>query len=419
MSAPVISVAAALDKDLESGKRELNRSGSGSITDAQVSWMQLKWGHICQLIDGRELVAFMMWEVLVVLTVVLAVTDWICFFKFVVEPEDPKTRVKWGALWGIGTVLFLYFRHSVRSRCGEDVRSLADHAEIFVTMSLIMVCGTNVAFYLHTPSSTPLRDLGFMLIPEQSVDSKWRPVSDILTAVMPVIFMFHSYFMSRANRCKVMSTFFRVATICYGLRMCTIALTSLPGPAPHCRPGSANYFPPKNWIDIVTRVGPMYGNYNSCGDLIFSGHMAYTNSALLLYLRVLDRYEKRYSRLRWVLGAMYLLTLATLCIAGRKHYTVDVVLGIITSTMVFFHFEHGWVPLCMQVTPEMLHQHHHAKRSLYPYSSKDIVLYEDDEDLRSCSDSDEDARDDVDDASNVSLVSNRKGAKLNRVEFAC
>ncbi|DAZ95330.1 TPA: hypothetical protein N0F65_002437 [Lagenidium giganteum] len=313
-------------------------------TASNVQW----FCQLCKTIDVNEVLAFMLWEALAVAIVVLAVSDWIFFFKFVVEPEDHRERAQWGGLWVLFTACIVYFRSWMRSKCGREFAELMDHAEIFVTVSLTMVSCANVAFYMHVPSATPLRDIGFMLIPEQADDSKWRPLSDILTGVVPVVFMLQTLFMTRPNRCKVMAAFFRVATINYGLRMITIALTSLPGPAPHCRPGSPLYLPPTTWIDVITRVGPMYGKFTSCGDLIFSGHMAYTNSALLLYLRVLDRHFPRYSRVRWGVGVTYLLVLAGLCISGRKHYTVDIVLGILISTLVFFHFEHSWVPHCLQ-----------------------------------------------------------------------
>ncbi|KAJ0402882.1 hypothetical protein P43SY_000496 [Pythium insidiosum] len=317
-------------------------------------WKAVDWHEVFAFIAWEVVTvlivvfAFIAWEVVTVLIVVLAVSDWIYFFRFVVEPMDPSVRMRNAAVWAVFTVALVSVRRHVRSRCGHHFRSLADHAEIFVTMSLIMVFAINIAFYLHVPSSTPLRDLGFMLIPAQAEDSKLRPLSDIMTISLPIVCMVQSYFMTRENRCRVMAAFFRVATVSYALRTVTTALTSLPGPAPHCRPGNPQYAPPQTWIDVVTRVGPMYGQFFSCGDLIFSGHMAYTNSALLVYLRTLDRNFSRFSRLRWFLGVCYLSTLAVLCIAGRKHYTVDIVLGIMISTLVFFHFEHSWIPVALQ-----------------------------------------------------------------------
>jgi hypothetical protein len=85
----------------------------------------------------------------------------------------------------------------------------------------------------------------------------------------------------------------------------------------------------------------------------------------------MDQHFVRFSKLRWTLGAVFLLTLATLCVSGRKHYSVDVMLGIMISTLVFFHFEHGWVPACVHHQPQR-----HGRRTIdtawyvtSPYSS--------------------------------------------------
>ncbi|KAI9922938.1 hypothetical protein PsorP6_001377 [Peronosclerospora sorghi] len=302
-------------------------------------------------IEYREVAGFVLFVLFMVIDVGLGVLVWVTFFKFIIEPDQHRSRTSWGGIWLLFASIFIYVRRLVRSLVDAHLRSLMDHAEIFVAMSLAMIFSVNIAFYLHVPTTIPLKDLGFMLIPEQGLHSKWRPVSDILTAGMPVMFLLQSLALNRPNRCRIISSFFRIVTVCYFLRMLTVSVTSLPGPAPHCRAGSPDYVPPTTWIDIVTRVGPIYGNYNSCGDLIFSGHLAYTNSAVLLYLRTLDRSfrNQTVSKIRWACGMAYIIVLAVLCIAGRKHYTVDVVLGFIISTLVFFHFEHSWTPLCFQL----------------------------------------------------------------------
>lgn len=353
MSGPAVALA-----------RDLTRSTASSTSG---SWLCA----LCRSVDGREVLAFVGWKLLILLVAVLAVADWVFFFKFVVAPEQPpRARLQYGTLWAALTLALVHLRSTARVKCGADVRTLADHLEIFIAVSLAMVFSTNVAFFLHAPADVPLRDLGFLLLPEQALDSPWRPLSDILTAVVPVLGLLQTLLMTRTNRCRVIATFFRVASVSYALRMLTVSLTSLPGPAPHCRLGSALYAPPQNWVDIVTRVGPMYGQFHSCGDLIFSGHMAYTNSALLLYLRTMDRHCARYSRLRWLAGGGFVLTLAGLCVAGRKHYTVDVVLGVVVSSLVYFHFEYSWVPTCahhsQETSQQLLGSHHQqvAKRTL-------------------------------------------------------
>ncbi|RLN95403.1 hypothetical protein BBJ28_00019289 [Nothophytophthora sp. Chile5] len=349
MSGPAMSLGATLDEKTPISWPDVNGSlvmGGGGRSPR----------HWCDSVDYREVLGFLLFAVFMVVDVGLGVMVWVTFFKFIVAPEEDRSRATWGGMWVAFAATFFYVRRLVRSRADVSLRSMADHAEIFVGMSLVMVFSVNIAFYLHVPTTTPLKDLGFMLIPEQAIDSKWRPVSDLLTAGVPVIFMLQTLFMTRANRCRIISSFFRLATVCYFLRMLTVSVTSLPGPAPHCRAGSPDYYPPTTWIDIVTRVGPIYGNYNSCGDLIFSGHMAYTNSAVLLYLRTLDRNFPGHtaSKIRWACGMSYLVVLSVLCIAGRKHYTVDVVLGLMIATLVFFHFEHSWTPLCFQVPNGLL-----------------------------------------------------------------
>ena len=318
------------------------------------------------VIDLIEVLGFIGWFFAFLLILFLGVLVWVVFFNFVVRPVETSERMKWTGIWISLALSTFYFRHVVRKTISPMMKSVLDHAEIFIATSLVMVFGANTAFYMHTASSEPLHDLGFALLPEQALDSSWRSLSDIMTVALPIICAFQSTLMSRPNRCAVFCSFFRLMTICYGLRTLTVPLTSLPGPAPHCRPNSTDYNPPENWIDIVTRVGPMHGKFNTCGDLLFSGHMCYINSALLLYLRQLDLKFPNYSKLRWGCGFIYLVTVAVLCIAGRKHYTVDIVLGIIISVLVFFHFEHGWVPPSVSQT---------APPKNYPWERKEESVF--------------------------------------------
>ncbi|KAF4148680.1 PAP2 superfamily C-terminal [Phytophthora infestans] len=185
-------------------------------------------------------------------------------------------------------------------------------------MSLASVFSVNTDFYLHVPATMPLRDLGITQTPEHGLHSKWRPVGDILTAGVPVMLLLQTFFYET--------------------------------------PQPSDYFPPITWIDTVHRVGSIYGNYYSCGDHIFLGHIANTNSAVLLYLRTLARNfaGRTASKIRRVCRMTCLMSFGALCIAGHKRHTVDVVLGLIISTLVFFHFEHSWTPLCFQVPNELL-----------------------------------------------------------------
>jgi hypothetical protein len=219
----------------------------------------------------------------------------------------------------------------LKKTMGKEIKQVLILAEVFIVTSLIMVVGANLAFVLHTPMKEPLTDVGFLLLPE--IKGTFSNLSDLLTAICPILYALHTAGMTRKERCQVFVSFFRIMSICYGLRTFTVPLTSLPGPATHCRLDAVDYHPPTDWIDVVTRIGPMHGQFNTCGDLLFSGHMCYNNVALLLYLRNLDRRwpNSTWLQLRWIVASLYLLGVTLLCISARKHYTVDVVLGKTTA----------------------------------------------------------------------------------------
>ncbi|CAM9618511.1 unnamed protein product, partial [Chrysoparadoxa australica] len=89
-----------------------------------------------------------------------------------------------------------------------------------------------------------LFDVGFFLIPAQSRDSIWRPVSDVLTGQLPVLLLLRGLFLDRPQRARLMTAWFRLLTVTYLFRCMCMTLTSLPGPAPHCE-SLDSYNPPK------------------------------------------------------------------------------------------------------------------------------------------------------------------------------
>lgn len=70
-------------------------------------------------------------------------------------------------------------------------------------------------------------------------------------------------------------------SVTYLMRCLCVTLTSLPGPAPHCE-AMSTYDPPQGWHDVATRLGPLMGDFRTCGDLLFSGHTAWTTVSMLL-----------------------------------------------------------------------------------------------------------------------------------------
>lgn len=119
----------------------------------------------------------------------------------------------------------------------------------------------------------------------------------------------------------------------------------MPGPAPHCNPNNSHYgyATHPTWMHILTHFGPIYGKFDTCGDLLFSGHTAVVTLNLLLIRKHFPQSRQSRHSCKWrLLIPVYLFVCGVGIISSRKHYTVDVVLGIMIATLVFSRFEHGW-----------------------------------------------------------------------------
>ncbi|CAN0231243.1 unnamed protein product [Ectocarpus sp. 6 AP-2014] len=127
------------------------------------------------------------------------------------------------------------------------------------------------------------------------------------------------------------------------MRCLCVTLTSLPGPAPHCE-ALSGYDRPRGWHDVATRLGPLMGDFRTCGDLLFSGHTAWTTVSMLLLTKSFRRAPRLVYAFVKSAGFLYLLTMATCTIAGRKHYTVDVALAVVIAGLTFFRFQDGMLP---------------------------------------------------------------------------
>ncbi|CBN78943.1 conserved unknown protein [Ectocarpus siliculosus] len=172
----------------------------------------------------------------------------------------------------------------------------------------------------------------------QGVDSPWRPLSDILTLALPGLAFFRTLFFDRRTRCRFIADWFRLMSVTYLMRCLCVTLTSLPGPAPHCE-ALSGYDRPRGWHDVATRLGPLMGDFRTCGDLLFSGHTAWTTVSMLLLTKSFRRAPRLVYALVKSTGFLYLLTMATCTIAGRKHYTVDVALAVVIAGLTFFRFQ--------------------------------------------------------------------------------
>eukprot|EP00936_MAST-01D_sp_MAST-1D-sp1_P002939 g2939.t1 len=294
----------------------------------------------------REVMGFMTWAALMFLFIGNALALWVVFWRYVVRGDGPLARhttvIVWVAwFWGA-----MCWRQWVYRNCGLLIRRIFDHLEMFVMASVCTGIAVNCAFFIHTPGPR-LYDVGFALVPEQAKDSAWRPLSDILTVNLPFVMVVVSFTWTRLERSQMFVDWMRMMTIAYTLRGFCTPFTSLPGPAPHCQPAFDQYSAPYDYVDMLTWLGPLVGNFFTCGDLLFSGHAAYVTTTLLVFMtRINHRYPPRTAAAgiaRWVGVAVYFTTVAILAIAGRKHYTVDMILGLIIAALSFGNFQHSWV----------------------------------------------------------------------------
>jgi hypothetical protein len=191
--------------------------------------------------------------------------------------------------------------------------------------------GTNIAYFLHRPGPL-LFDLGFELLPE--IGPEWQFLSEICFVVL---------FVSGLGTCLsplvvrystpryatlMLMRFFTAASVAQTLRVASFLSTLLPGPNYHCRVGSPEYNPPR-LLEIFTRLDALKG----CGDLIFSSHTIFTTLCVL----TVGKYAG-HRALRNVLAAL-LIVLVVLVICARKHYTVDCVIALYVTPLVWHYLD--------------------------------------------------------------------------------
>jgi len=226
-------------------------------------------------------------------------------------------------------------------------KSFTVAAIVLVYFALVLF--RNLAYYRFRPGP-PLKDLGHQLIPEISdnlelVDIPMYFLFALLGGIVLGAFYGHDnpklaaenkpYFVNSLRRVMV------VYAIGHCLRAATYLTTSLPGTAKQCRAGAEELDPPGSIWECFTRTVSVNGN---CGDLNFSGHV------LLLVMAILFIHE--FGPRLWqyqpfgfldilLTGSAIGLGIAQilLILASRHHYTVDIVIALYTTPMLWHFFD--------------------------------------------------------------------------------
>jgi len=202
----------------------------------------------------------------------------------------------------------------------------------------------------------PLYDLGFELMPELSeTNAHWSEYLVFGGVFAPAIILLLTIPLFRQNPQRprylviILKRVLFHISVALILRICSFMLTSLPGPALHCRlivdkacvaanPApddilmcmreNPDFIPPSGH-EFFTKMDAL----NGCGDLMFSSHTIYTLSLILMMIKYWP------NKLLLAFLACVQISIAFLIVAGRKHYSLDVFTALYVVPLLWFTHE--------------------------------------------------------------------------------
>mmetsp|Transcript_24250 Transcript_24250/g.77859 ORF Transcript_24250/g.77859 Transcript_24250/m.77859 type:complete len:348 (+) Transcript_24250:41-1084(+) len=274
------------------------------------------------------------WEVGVFVVCASFLGLWSSFFQLVDSAGSAMAFALWGVMavcWGMAySSLYRYLRGQLL----ELVRT----ASLLMGGIMLTCFSCNVAYMMHTPGPI-LKDAGFALIPRAAPHSFLGTISEVCTISSFLIVLAISL---PTRNVRMLNTWARLMGVVYALRSLTLWNTSLPGPADHCTYESPKYNPPLNVFHVLSRFGQIWGTYATCGDLLFSGHTGFFLVSVLTTLKFVPSTRPRLQLAARVYAAVYCVLFIVGVIAARKHYTADVMLGVIITLFVYDRFADGW-----------------------------------------------------------------------------
>jgi hypothetical protein len=213
----------------------------------------------------------------------------------------------------------------------------------------------NLAYYRFRPGP-PLKDLGHQFFPEISdnlelVDFPMYFMFALLAFILSGAFIGHDNPKSKSDEKPYFVNALRRVMIVFAcghtLRAATYLSTSLPGTAKQCRKGSDELDPPPTLASCFTRMVSINGN---CGDLNFSGHVF----LLVMSILFIHQYGPKFWQYEpngWkdIVLTSFAIGLAVtqifLILSSRHHYTVDVVVALYTTPMLWHFFDSKMIDL--------------------------------------------------------------------------
>jgi hypothetical protein len=216
----------------------------------------------------------------------------------------------------------------------------------FMLVYFALIVFRNLAFYRFRPDEM-LQDLGHDWLPEVSERASGWVDAPMYAVISLLVFCILGSLVpsSGAPAAKrkplvvnVVVRFLVVYAVGHTLRAATYLSTALTGTARHCRPGADLSGRPATVGQCFTHMVSVNGN---CGDLNFSGHVM----LMMLGLGLIDSYGHcmwgwgYHCGRHWallLLGAALAAGQVLLIVAARHHYSVDVVVALYTTPMLWY-----------------------------------------------------------------------------------
>ncbi len=228
---------------------------------------------------------------------------------------------------------------------------------LFFFIYVISTIARNLAYYRHVQLE-PLRDIGFEIFPK--IDESF--ISEIFLGVNIFIFitiLLRPLMTDNNNNVYIINMSIRLMNInCIlrFLRSISYLSTALPSTSEHCLIGSDTYNPP-NRDEIFTRFNSLFDK--NCGDMLFSGHYSFELTLCLFAQRYLPKLSTNKLLNHIIIITMWLITIAHgfILIAVRNHYTVDIVVAIYTTILLWYVYE-NYYPTDIQLPVNMSESSH-------------------------------------------------------------
>jgi hypothetical protein len=222
----------------------------------------------------------------------------------------------------------------------------------------------NLAFYRFRAGQLLTQDLGFDWLPEWQgylTDSPMFALQLVLIGACVMSFVPCRTSPPAAYAVNILWRWGMMIAMGNTLCFLTYISTTLPGSAKHCLPSNRNIVKDqsKTTSDILFRItlpsvgDGKSGTYN-CGDLTFSGHILMTMTSAFCCLRYAPNAYMMTARVEaWFRGLVW-ATVAMQCIftiMARNHYTMDVIISVYVTPLLWSFYTTRVEPEDMQPAP--------------------------------------------------------------------